>query len=138
MQIGDLIIMVLVFSGAIAGISTFMLDLASHNSKSISDLSTLNQISAIQNQTKQFDTSMKTQITGIPLVDIPLVTIQGFIQFANLVGSSLYGFWFVLFNGIGSVIGVWLPWWFMPMIEAIVTTIIMFVVLSAIIKWKLA
>jgi hypothetical protein len=137
MQVRDLIIMILVFSGAIAGISTFMLDLASHNSQSITDFSTLNQISAIQNQTKAFDTSMKTQITGIPLVDIPLITIQGFIQFANLVGSSLYGFWYVLFNGISSIIGAWLPWWFMPMVGAIVIIIIMFEVLSAIIKWRL-
>ncbi|MEM5867544.1 MAG: hypothetical protein QXG39_06460 [Candidatus Aenigmatarchaeota archaeon] len=134
MEIRNFLIMLLLFSGIIVGVSVFISDLASKYNQNIQDLRTMSQITNIEQKSKELREAMQTKITGVPLIDVPFVAIKGFIDFIDLVATSLFVFWDATINSIASYL--FLPTWFVSIITAIVIIIIMFEIISAIIKWR--
>lgn len=135
MEIRNFLIMLLLFSGIIIGLSIFMSDLASKYNQNIEDLRTLNQITNIEEKAKELREAMQTKITGVPLIDIPFVAIKGFVEFIELVASALFGFWDAFINSIANYL--LLPSWFITLVTTIIVIIIIFEVISAIIKWRI-
>jgi len=64
-QIRDLLITLLLFSGIIIGLSTFMSDLAKKYYTNVEDLSQLSSVQRIENETANLEQALRnTQITG--------------------------------------------------------------------------
>ncbi|MEM5854214.1 MAG: hypothetical protein QXG39_08515 [Candidatus Aenigmatarchaeota archaeon] len=134
MEIRNFLIMLLLFSGIIVGVSIFMSDLASKYNQNIQDLRTMSKITSIEQKSKELREAMQTKITGIPLIDVPFIAIKGFIEFIDLVASALFNFWDAMINSIASYL--LLPTWFVTMVSVIIIIMVIFEVISAIIKWR--
>jgi hypothetical protein len=134
MEIRSLIFALLVFSGFMGGIGIFITGIGQSSGQNVQNLSYLNNAQDISNQAAALENVWQTKITGIALLDAPLVMILGFIQFIDLVGKLLFGWWFALINSI--VVFLHLPSFFTLMITAGIIILIVFEIISAIIRWR--
>lgn len=134
MEIRQFLIMLLLFSAVIIGLSLFMTDLAGKYNQNVQDLRTFSQASSIENKTKEFEQTFRTKITGITLIDVPFIAIKGFVEFIDLVSTALFGFFDSFINSVAQYL--FLPSWFVGIVSAIVMIIILFEIISTIIKWR--
>jgi len=106
MEIRNMLITLLLFSGIIIGLSTFMGDLAKNYSSNIEDLSKLSSVQRIQEESKNLEESLRTtQISGT-FLDIPIIIMSGF----KLIMVSFIEIWSGFINSIASYL--FLPSWF--------------------------
>lgn len=134
MEIRSLILSLLVFGLVVTGLGIFETDLAVKSGHEISDMKVLSQVNEIQNKTNDLRNTFKTKITGVPIIDLPLVMTVGFIQFIGLVSDLLFGWWFNMIINVSSAIGI--PSWATTVFLSILVIIILFEIISAIIRWK--
>jgi len=134
MQLRDLLLTLLLFSGIIIGLTTFMGDLANKYSNNIQDLSELSSVQKIQEEAKKLEESLRSaQITGT-FLDIPLTVLSGAYQLFKLIITSFTQIWSGFINNIASYL--FLPTWFIAIIIASVVIFILFEIISAIMKYK--
>lgn len=136
MEIRSFLIMLLLFSGVITGISIFMSDLTADFGQNINDLSILSQAEAIQNKTAIFQNE-SAKITGASWFDAPLIVIKGFITFIDLIGTTIFGFFTTFTSQVFGVFRGIIPIWFIGIVSTILIIIILFEIISAVIKWRI-
>lgn len=133
-QIVPLIIGLLVVSGVVIGISTFTGDVYDRYGVSSTDLSYLNKTKDISENVELVQDSIEEpQLTGT-FLDLPLTFISGAFAALKLL-FALPGIFSTFINDAGIVLG--LPAWALSMSSAIIFVIVIFVVLMAILKWRL-
>jgi hypothetical protein len=133
-QIRDLLITLLLFSGIIIGISTFMSDLAKKYSTNIEDLSQLSSIQKIEEETANLEQTLRnTQITGT-FLDIPITILSGVYSIFKLMLVSFVEIWTGFLNSIA--IYLFLPKWFISIVVGLVVIFIMFEIISAVMKYR--
>lgn len=133
-QILPMIIGLLVVSGVVIGISTFAGDFYNRYGVSSTDLSYLNKTKEISESAESVRDSIEgTQFTGT-FLDLPLTFIAGAFESLKII-FSLPAIFTSFITDAGQVLN--LPSWSLSMASTIVFIIIIFVVLMAIIKWKL-
>lgn len=131
----SLFIGVIVFSGIIIAISSFMTDTAEKYGKDIDDISVLGETEQINEKMVNLENTFRTKITGIFIVDIALVGIKGVLEFVDLMITSLFGFYFTLIHSIAEYL--FLPSWFVGVVLSVVMAVILLASVSAIMKWEL-
>jgi hypothetical protein len=134
MEIRSLLFALLVFAGFMGGMGVFITGIGTSSGQSVQNLSYMNNAQDISVQAAALENTWQTKITGIALIDAPLVAVLGFIQFIDLVGKLLFGWWFVLINQI--VLLLHLPSFFSVVITAGIIILIVFEIISAIIRWR--
>lgn len=133
-QIRDLLITLLLFSGIIIGVSTFMSDLARKYSANIEDLSQLSSIQKIEQETVSLEQALRnTQITGT-FLDIPITILSGVYSIFKLMLVSFVEIWTGFLNSIASYL--FLPKWFISIVMGLVVIFIMFEIISAVMKYR--
>jgi hypothetical protein len=132
MEMKNYIIAVLVFSGVIVGLTSYIADLTPHYSKNIDDMSFLSQASAIEQNVVDMKTAFTSHVTGT-IIDIPIAMVTGGVEFSKLVMVSSFGFWANFFSGPLAHY-LFLPDWVIPIISSVVMISIIFATLY-IIKW---
>lgn len=133
-ELRNILITLLLFSGIIIGLSTFMGDLASKYSSNIEDLSKLSSIQRIQTETENLEQSLRsTQITGT-FLDIPITVLSGVYQVFKLILVSFVEIWSGFINSIATYL--FLPKWFISIVIGVVIVIIIFEIISVISKYK--
>jgi hypothetical protein len=134
MEIRSLIFALLVFSGFMMSISVFITGIGQSSGQPVDNLSYLSNAQDISVAAGQLENTWSTKITGIALIDAPLVSVLGFIQFIDLVGKLLFSWWFTMINSI--VLYLHLPAFFTVVISAGIMLLIIFEIISAIIRWR--
>ena len=130
----NMLITLLLFSGMIIGISGFMMDLAKNYGQSVEDLSQLESIERIQSEAKNLEQSLRsTQITGT-FLDVPLTVLSGVYSIFKLILVSFIEIWSGFINSVASYL--MLPSWFINILIAIVTVILIFEIISIVSKWR--
>lgn len=133
-QIVPMIIGLLIVSGVIIGISTFTGDIYGRYGVSSTDLSYLNRTIEISENAESVRDSIEgTQFTGT-FLDLPLTFIAGAFESLKII-FSLPGIFASFITDAGTVLT--LPSWSLSMASTIIFIIVIFVVLMAILKWKL-
>lgn len=133
-ELRNLLITLLLFSGIIIGLSTFMGDLANKYNSNIENLAGLSSIQKIQGETQQLEQTLRSsQITGT-FLDVPITILSGVYQVFKLILVSFVEIWSGFMNSIASYL--FLPSWFISIVIAIITIIIIFEIISVISKYK--
>jgi hypothetical protein len=134
MQVRDLLITVLFFSGIIIGLSAFMGDLANKYSSNIEDLSKLSSVQKIQQESKNLEEALRsTQITGT-FLDIPITILSGVYSIFKLMMVSFIEIWSGFLNSIASYL--FLPSWFVGILISLIVIFLLFEIISAILKYR--
>jgi hypothetical protein len=134
MKIRNLLITLLLFSGIIIGLSTFMGDLANKYSTNIEDLSNLSSVQKIQQESKNLEESLRsTQITGT-FLDIPITILSGVYSIFKLMMVSFIEIWNGFLNSISTYL--FLPKWFVGILISLVVIFLLFEIISAILKYN--
>jgi hypothetical protein len=134
MQVRDLLITVLLFSGIIIGLSAFMGDLANKYSSNIEDLSKLSSVQKIQQESKNLEEALRsTQITGT-FLDIPITILSGVYSIFKLMMVSFIEIWSGFLNSIASYL--FLPSWFVGILISLIVIFLLFEIISAILKYR--
>jgi len=134
MLLRNLLITLLLFSGIIVGLSTFMGDLSKKYSSEIQDLSELTYVQRIEEETKNLEESLRTtQITGT-FLDVPLTVLSGVYSIFKLIMVSFVEIWSGFVDSIASYL--FLPKWFISIVIGLVVIFIIFEIISAIMKYR--
>jgi hypothetical protein len=134
MQVRDLLITLLLFSGIIIGLSTFMGDLANKYSSNIEDLSKLSSVQKIQQESKNLEEALRsTQITGT-FLDIPITILSGVYSIFKLMMVSFIEIWGGFLNSIATYL--FLPNWFVGILISLIVIFLLFEIISAILKYR--
>jgi hypothetical protein len=134
MQIRDLLITILLFSGVVVGISVFMGDLTKKYSSNIEDLSNMSSVQTIQEETKHLEEALRnTQITGT-FLDIPITILSGVYSIFKLMMVSFIEIWNDFINSIARYL--FLPSWFIGILISLIIIFLIFEIISAVLKYK--
>lgn len=132
MEVRNLIIVAVIFSGVIIGLSGFYTDLADSYGRGVTDLASFNRTREAQNEITQLKESIEgeTVETGT-FVDI-LAT--GVFTTLKLV-MSVPDIFSTIIADISQIVG--LPSWFTTMLLSLITIVVVFQIIKAVTKTEL-
>ena len=134
MELRNLLIVLLLFSGIVIGLSNFAGNLAKNYGSSVEDLSKLGPIQRIQEEASNLEQSLRsTQITGT-FLDVPLTILSGVYSIFKLILVSFIDIWAGFIGSISSYL--MLPEWFVGIVIAIISIIVIFEIISIVAKYK--
>ncbi len=141
MDLRNIVFAMFLMSGVIMGFTTFYIDLATQdrdptvpNINLTDELETfrlIDKASAIVNAT---DNSLFSQLTGIPVLgEIAALTVQGMavLQTAMIIPQ----FFFAMGQDLSRLF--FIPPWAVNIIYGLVSTALIFIMLSALLKWRI-
>lgn len=133
-ELRDMIIGLIMFSGLVVGFSTFYGNIATTYGKTYTDLAFLNATSRTNTMVNQLKSSVETtRMTGIAIVDIPLTIASGVYNTLKLLFGSVNIFSSLL-TDLTSIFGI--PGWVVVMVMGIISTIIVFEIISGVLRYR--
>ncbi len=128
--IRGLLISLLLFTAVLTGVGIFMSNLIGEN---VQNITTVNRINS---EVKTLEESVRgSQVTGLAFVDVPLMIVSGIFNALKLAIVSVTSLWIDFIHGIKTYL--FLPDWFTQIIIAIISIVVLFEIISAIVKYRL-
>jgi hypothetical protein len=134
MEVRIFIYALILFGLVMTGLTYFMSDLGSQFGQTPEDMSGLVPLNQIYSNATDMSTTFNTKITGIPILDISIVSVKGFIDLISNVAYNLFTWWAIIPGEVGHYLH--LPGWVVSGILALMMFAILFEVISSIIRWR--
>lgn len=145
-EIRNLLIVLMLFSGVIIGMSSFYGSLTDPTNLayygmspgeianiSPQDLSSSNITDEITQKVEDMETTMQQKPTGVPIIDYGWSFVNTALEALNLMLSSSYLFVNLITDTV-AILGI--PPWIIGIAVGVVLIIVMLEILSARLKWK--
>lgn len=128
---------VLVASGIFLGFGGYAGDLLVNSGVNISkNVSSLSFVAEINNQTQTIATNFQNSQISTSVFAVPILIAQGVYDIIKLELTSISNILTLLVDGIFSLFPGIIPLWFRGLILAIVLVIIVYEVVSSVLKWN--
>lgn len=126
-------ISLLVFSGVITGMTLFYGELFNNYGYTSQDISSLSASEELVTQAKEIETTVRTSVTRIPVVDEAIAYISAGLKSLSLIFNTVN----VAQNTLIALSDILkLPGWITDIILGIMSILIIFIVISAYLRYK--
>lgn len=135
MKASDFIIILLVMGGITLGSYQFIGDISEDvANKTVTNYTWIGQTEDVFAKTESMADSYRKMGEGASVLYIVSVLIKGFLDFIGIAGTVLFSAFPNMVSGVFTYL--YLPDWFKYMVSGIIMISVLFIIISAIIKWR--